>query len=226
MRWFWIFSISIILSGCGTYRTGGGYRGAGGYKGMGGFKPPSDYAKPADSSSVEISNGVDAGDYGGDELRAREKLNTPGHYIPRSAFKLYWPVELVRINRGFRPASDPRHEGVDLGGRRGTPILAAHEGLVIYAGNGFSGYGNMVMIEYDGQWATLYGHLDEITTRAGQIVQPGDPIGAMGATGHATGVHLHFELMQNRLPIDPVPFLTGPNKFTTGKLKGRRSAQR
>ena len=69
---------------------------------------------------------------------------------------LAWPVANVRINRGFRPASDPRHVGVDLGGPLGTPILAAHGGRVVYAGHDFHGYGNMVLLVRDARgWANL-----------------------------------------------------------------------
>lgn len=84
------------------------------------------------------------------------------------------------------------------------PILAAHEGVVVYAGNSFRGYGNMVLLEYNHQWATLYAHLDRIMVREGQKLRVGDKLGTMGRTGRATGVHLHFELIKNKQPIDPL----------------------
>lgn len=195
----------LSLCACSTYRSGGGYRSA-----SGGFRAPSDYSVNEESR-----------EYGGDEIRVRERLRTPGHYIPRSDFQLNWPVEFVQVNRGFRPEKDPQHEGLDLGGRRGVPVLAAHEGLVIYAGRAFRGYGKMVLIEFNHQWATLYGHLQEIAVREGSIVQPGDPIGSMGSTGHATGVHLHFEVMHNRLPVDPLPMLAEPNHMAKRKATRR-----
>src|SRR5262249_51206448 len=151
-----------------------GYSGQGEYQGIGRFKPPSDYSGDSDSGADLSENEI------------RDAHQQRGHmtsYAPRNPFKLYWPVEHVRVNRGFQPPSDPHHEGIDLGGKRGLPILAAHEGLVIYAGSGFSGYGNMVLIEYNDEWATLYGHLDRIAVREGTIVRAGDPIGTMGASG-------------------------------------------
>lgn len=117
------------------------------------------------------------------------------------------------MNRGFRPASDPRHEGLDLGGKKETPILAAHEGLVIYTGRDFRGYGNMVLVEYNNEWATLYAHLNSIAVRPGQILEAGDPLGGMGKTGRASGVHLHFELLHNRKPIDPLTLLARRTRF-------------
>lgn len=192
-RTFVLLSTVLTVAACGTYRSG-----SGGYQtGAGGFKTPSDYVP-----SVE----------GGYTLT--DKLPQGQNYIPNGAFKLYWPVKSVRINRGFRPASDRNHQGIDLGGPRGTPILAAHEGVVIYAGRDFRGYGNMVLIEFDKEWATLYGHLHQINVAEGRIVRAGDPIGTMGRTGRASGVHLHFELIQKREPVDPLPHLTRDTSLT------------
>ena len=99
--------------------------------------------------------------------------------------------------------------GVDLAGKRGYRIYAAHDGIVVYAGRGFRGYGNMILLEYDGQWATLYAHLDGFRVKTGDRVSTGQTIGTMGRTGRATGVHLHFELLKKKQPVDPLPYLRG-----------------
>jgi murein DD-endopeptidase MepM/ murein hydrolase activator NlpD len=125
----------------------------------------------------------------------------------RDGFKVDWPVGTVHINRGFHTPQGRHHDGLDLGGSKGSPIFAAHNGTVIYAGHRYHGYGNMVIIEYDKEWASLYGHLDRILVKQGQSVSMGYPIGAMGRTGHATGVHLHFELLHHQLPVDPLKVL-------------------
>jgi murein DD-endopeptidase MepM/ murein hydrolase activator NlpD len=65
----------------------------------------------------------------------------------------------------------------------------------------------MILLEYNDKWATLYAHLDRSRVKNGQEVKAGDVIGEMGRTGRATGVHLHFELMRDKQPIDPMPFL-------------------
>ncbi len=187
MRFLILAWLAFQLAGCGTYRSG-----SSGYNGVGGWKSPSDYVQDPTTRDFYLS----------------DKRSRGQNYVPSGEFKLYWPVMRVKINRGYRPASDPRHEGLDLGGKKGTPILSAHEGLVIYSGKDFRGYGNMVLVEYNQEWATLYGHLNEIIAREGTILKPGDPIGTMGRTGHATGVHLHFELIKNHAPIDPLPYLT------------------
>lgn len=200
----------MLLTACGTYRTGSsGYRsGNGEYNGVGQFKTPSDYSTGTDDNMPE------------DQIQdARSVHGNRQNYIPNGPFKLFWPVANIHVNRGFQ--SSPKHQGLDLGGARGMPILAAHDGVVIYAGHGFHGYGNMVLIEFSAEWATLYGHLDGFAVREGQTVRAGDPIGAMGATGHTTGVHLHFELMHNRSPIDPLTMLTN-GKQLAEQLRARK----
>ncbi len=114
----------------------------------------------------------------------------------------------VRITQGFEPPENLRHKGIDIGGSRGAPIYAAHQGKVIYAGRAFRGYGNMVLIEYDNEWATLYAHLQKIRVHEGDQVTQGSVVGTMGRTGRATGVHLHFEVMHNKEPVNPLQFLT------------------
>ncbi|HWU42654.1 MAG TPA: M23 family metallopeptidase, partial [Bdellovibrio sp.] len=118
-----------------------------------------------------------------------------------------WPVDSARMTRGFLPMKRKPHLGIDLAAPKGTPILAAQEGTVIYAGREFRGYGKMVIIESGEGWATLYAHFDKILISEGQKVHKGEVIGAMGRTGHATGVHLHFEIRHNKGPIDPLPLL-------------------
>lgn len=140
--------------------------------------------------------------------------------IPITAEKelgFHWPVSKIRITQNFEPAKNPRHKGIDIGGYRGMPITASKDGRVIYTGHAFHGYGNMVLIEHDGQLATLYAHLQKIKIRQGSTVKAGTLIGLMGRTGHATGVHLHFEIMKNRQPMDPLLFLNDQPQFISYK---------
>ena len=187
-------AVALLLSACGSYRGMPRYQSAGEYHG---------------AFSSNGSNSQD-GQYPSSTWQS-SSFSASRSYIPRGEFVLYWPLTRIHINRGFHPARDPDHQGLDLGGYTGTPILAAHEGHVVYAGHGFHGYGNMVLLEYNKEWATLYAHMQHIVVREGAILKPGDPIGTMGRTGHATGVHLHFELMHNRQPVDPLKYL--PSRF-------------
>jgi murein DD-endopeptidase MepM/ murein hydrolase activator NlpD len=125
------------------------------------------------------------------------------------AIELEWPVPVpARVTQKFKSGNKrSRHQGIDLGGPRGTPILAAHEGIVIYAGRDFRGFGNLVILENQMGYATFYAHLDKIQTQEGTRLRTGQQLGTMGRTGRATGVHLHFELRISKIAVDPLPYL-------------------
>ncbi|MGG1552387.1 murein hydrolase activator EnvC family protein [Paenibacillus ferrarius] len=100
------------------------------------------------------------------------------------------------------------HKGIDLGAPKGTPILAAENGSVIYA-SWMNGYGNCVIVDHGGGMWTLYGHImnDGIYVKVGDVVKRGQKIAGVGSTGQATGNHLHFEVRKNEVPVDPKPYL-------------------
>ncbi|MGZ3747272.1 MAG: M23 family metallopeptidase [Pseudobdellovibrionaceae bacterium] len=137
-----------------------------------------------------------------------------------------WPVNDARMTRGFLPLKRRPHLGIDLAAKRGTPILAAQSGMIIYTGREFRGYGKMVLIESGKGWATLYAHMDKILVQEGQKISQGQLLGAMGRTGHATGVHLHFEIRKDKGPIDPLPLLpNGPQVATYLKDRPNRTSR-
>jgi murein DD-endopeptidase MepM/ murein hydrolase activator NlpD len=98
------------------------------------------------------------------------------------------------------------HTGLDIGAPMGATITAAAGGKVIYSG-WEGGYGNTVIIDHGGSTSTLYGHCSQLFVSEGQDVQRGQAIAAVGATGEATGPHLHFEIRINGVPVDPAPRL-------------------
>ena len=91
-------------------------------------------------------------------------------------------------------------------GSTGTPIRAAADGVVVFAG-GRGGYGNATIIDHGNSLATLYAHQSSILLGDGQRVTRGQVIGLVGSTGFATGPHLHFEVRINGVPVDPLPYL-------------------
>lgn len=99
------------------------------------------------------------------------------------------------------------HKAVDISNRSGGPILAADSGSVSVAGWDSSGYGNKVVIDHGNGTSTLYAHLSAIQVANGQRVNRGDVIGQMGSTGRSTGTHLHFEIRQNGVFLNPVSIL-------------------
>jgi murein DD-endopeptidase MepM/ murein hydrolase activator NlpD len=97
------------------------------------------------------------------------------------------------------------HEGIDLVASDGTPVYAAADGVVVGAAPN-RGYGNWIRIEHTGKLATVYGHLSGFAPgiEPGVAVTRGDLIGFVGSTGRSTGAHLHFELLSDGKPVNPV----------------------
>lgn len=99
------------------------------------------------------------------------------------------------------------HKGIDIANSVGTPIYAALGGTVEAAENKNNGYGNMIKINHGNGLYTLYAHLSGFNCKIGQKVEQGDLIGAMGSTGRSTGSHLHFEVIQDGVNLDPLLYV-------------------
>ncbi len=119
------------------------------------------------------------------------------------------PMEFSRVTSGFAMRLHPilqswrAHNGVDYGAPAGTPVRSVAEGVVETAGHQ-NGYGNLVQLRHGAGKTTLYAHLTKIDVRQGQRVEQGQRIGTVGATGWATGPHLHFELRVGGQFQDPL----------------------
>ncbi len=119
------------------------------------------------------------------------------------------PLEFSRITSGFKMRFHPilqkwrAHLGVDYAAPTGTPIRAVGDGVVEFAG-WQNGYGNVVSVSHRSGHATLYAHMSRVNVRKGQSVSQGQNIGLVGATGWATGPHLHFEFRINGAHQDPL----------------------
>jgi len=98
------------------------------------------------------------------------------------------------------------HSGIDIGADYGDTVVAADSGVVIFA-DWMGGYGKAVVIDHGGGVSTLYGHNSELLVSEGQRVSKGQAISRVGATGYATGPHLHFEVRENGSPVDPMSYL-------------------
>ena len=105
----------------------------------------------------------------------------------------------------------PYHHGLDIGMLRSLDVRAAAPGKVLAVGyaTGFEGYGDIVLIQVTPQVVTLYAHLASEKVRVGQEVSRGELLGIAGCTGYCTGVHLHFEVRENGVAVDPRNFLDG-----------------
>jgi len=143
-------------------------------------------------------------------LRQVEQAGGPA--LPATNGFLQLPIPGSPITSPFGPRADPItgtlgfHPGVDFGATFGTPIQAAADGTVVWAGpNG--GYGNCTIIDHGHSLATLYAHQSLIIVHVGDQVTRGQMIGQVGSTGYSTGPHLHFEVRISGTPVDPVPYL-------------------
>jgi murein DD-endopeptidase MepM/ murein hydrolase activator NlpD len=139
-------------------------------------------------------------------------LQTGQVAIPAGSGRLALPIPGARITSTFGPRMHPifhevrMHTGVDFGAAAGTPIRAAADGVVLYAGPR-GGYGNATIIDHGASLATLTAHQSAIYVTVGQRVKRGQVIGAVGCTGFCTGPHLHFEVRVNGTPVDPMPYI-------------------
>jgi murein DD-endopeptidase MepM/ murein hydrolase activator NlpD len=107
------------------------------------------------------------------------------------------------------------HSGIDIGNEIGTPIQATANGVVEFA-NYQTNYGLTVVIRHSPEIETLYAHMQSIYVRQGQEVQRGHIIGAMGRTGRATGVHLHYEVRKNGQAVNPRPYMRLQRQWLSG----------
>lgn len=125
------------------------------------------------------------------------------------------PVDGARLSSGFGRRKHPilgytkMHKGLDFAAPRGTPIYAAGDGVVKYAGRKGS-YGNFVQIEHNGTYSTAYAHMHRIAKgmRGGTRVKQGQKIGTVGSTGRSTGPHLHYEIIKKGRRINPLSVKT------------------
>lgn len=128
-----------------------------------------------------------------------------------------WPVPsrtIADITSPFGWRGNPTapgsefHDGIDIAGNFGEPVVSASGGIVVHVGYG-RGYGQAIFIE-DGTYMYIYGHLDSVNVSAGQIVNPSQKIGEIGSTGRSTGPHLHFgiQLVGGRGFVDPLTVIS------------------
>ena len=122
------------------------------------------------------------------------------------------PVESGYISSLYGQRTDPFdgrnafHQGIDFAGTPGTRVLAVADGIVSHAGVD-GGYGRLIEITHGNGYVTRYAHNAKLLVEAGQTVKRGDPIALMGSTGRSTGTHLHFEVLRDGRPVNPMSFV-------------------
>jgi murein DD-endopeptidase MepM/ murein hydrolase activator NlpD len=161
-----------------------------------------------------------------------EQRYTTGSYEPAKIKKIQWlfqpelsyPVENVIVSSGFgnRDSSCPHcstyHLGVDFTPGKGTPVMAAADGIIVDMGYSSAGFGNYILIKHvmpfesgTQEWVTVYAHLQDKSfvedLRVGSVVKASEKIARVGNTGTSTGPHLHFEIRIDGNHVNPMPLL-------------------
>lgn len=126
-----------------------------------------------------------------------------------------WPVKgWISSGFGYRisPFTGRRvfHEGLDIATKYNTPVHATAKGIVVFAGRK-AGYGKMVIIDHGYGYVTKYGHNNKLLVKAGDKVKKGDVISLVGSTGRSTGPHVHYEVLVNGIPVNPLKFIVSTN---------------
>ena len=128
-----------------------------------------------------------------------------GSATPAGAPHFIWPVS-GPITSPFGMRWGKLHPGIDIGVPTGTPVHAAAAGKVVWCG-WMSGYGNFVVLDHGGGFATAYGHNSRVAVSCGEEVAQGQVVAYSGCTGFCTGPHVHFEVRVNGTPVDPLTYL-------------------
>lgn len=120
-----------------------------------------------------------------------------------------WPVR-GRIIAGYGAKTNGKqNDGINIAVPEGTPIKAADDGVVAYAGNELKGYGNLVLVRHSNGYVSAYSHASELSVKRGDSIKRGQVVGKAGQTGDVSSPQLHFEIRKGSTPVDPMQFLNG-----------------
>lgn len=142
-----------------------------------------------------------------------KKPSVPGSRVsappPRTGKGFVWPLKGRVVSNFGAKDGGLRNDGINIRAPRGTPVRAAENGVVAYAGNEIRGFGNLLLIKHTGGYVTAYAHNDALLVRRGQKVTRGQKISTVGSTGTVAEPQLHFEIRKGRRPKDPRTYLSG-----------------
>lgn len=147
------------------------------------------------TSSLNTTSGV--------PVKPAKNLPAP----PRSGNGFSWPIEGKIVSRYGPKSEGQKNEGINIAAKLGSPVRAAQSGVVVYAGNGIEGYGNLLLIKHSGGWMTAYAHNERILVTKGQTVERRQVIARVGKSGGVKVPQLHFEIRKGRQTFDPLKYL-------------------
>lgn len=114
-----------------------------------------------------------------------------------------WPLDAYIVSSEYGERWGKIHKGIDMAAHVGEPVYAIADGEVIYAGDGLRGYGNVVILRHDRKTSSLYAHNSELKVKQGDQVTKGTLVALLGNTGHSTGPHVHFEIRDGDVAVNP-----------------------
>ena len=158
-----------------------------------------DSGRPGANSSANSSVKPSA------KFRAGKTIKPPPR---RSSARFAWPVRGRVISRFGVKANGLHNDGINISVKLGTPVRAAENGVVVYAGNELRGFGNLLILRHEGGWVTAYGHNQTLDVKIGDVVRRGQRVARSGSTGNISRPQLHFEIRKNRRAVNPARYLT------------------
>src|SRR5262249_41566408 len=128
-----------------------------------------------------------------------------------------WPVRGKIVARFGPHLNGDNNAGINIEVPEDTPIKSAGDGVVIYAGSGLKGLGNLALVRHADNYVTVYAHAKELKVKRGDQIKRGDIIGRSGRTGNVSTPQLHFEVRKDSAPLNPLRFLQGSTESDGAK---------
>lgn len=137
------------------------------------------------------------------------RATVPGDPPPRAASRFAWPVQ-GKVISGYGAAGKGLHnDGINIAVPEGTPVRAAENGVVVYAGNELKGFGNLLLLKHQDGWMTAYAHNSRLLVNRGQTIERGMVIAHAGSTGNVDRPQVHFEIRKGAKAVDPLKHMDG-----------------
>ncbi|MBP2559254.1 murein DD-endopeptidase MepM/ murein hydrolase activator NlpD [Neorhizobium galegae] len=170
---------------------------------------PAAAAAPAQVAQVSVAPAAAKAAVDNASVADVEKKSDTASVAPQSTGigKYRWPVNGAVIAGYGQNVDGNRNDGIDISVPEGTPIKAAENGVVIYAGNGLKQLGNTVLVRHDDGKVTVYGHAGSINVTRGQKITRGQTVASSGMSGDAKRPQVHFEVRKDATPVNPITFL-------------------
>jgi len=134
------------------------------------------------------------------------RRHSSAHHRAVATVPLLWPAS-GPVTSGFGSRGSRMHDGIDIGAKLGSAVIAVAAGTVVYSDHRLSGYGNLIIIRHRKNLFTAYAHNQKNLVHQGDKVRAGQKIARIGDTGRSTGPHLHFEVRRGTTPVDPLLYL-------------------